>query len=271
MTRRCAPAWMLAAALTAATACDADTPRSPTSPTTAAPTPTSASAPVTTSVRVECASTIVNGRKITCQATAEVSAGSSAAGVGASRPLATVNVTANATWNSSNPAVARVTNGEIEALSVGVSTISAAYQGVTGRADVEVKPNEAQITDAAYAKYTVNGRLESNTCAGTDPLREYVGEIEVQRAGESAKPVQLTYGGRVQRLFRSPLTPNVVNGDVQLTSEILMQPFGASSPVTSSRIYGTLSTTGSMTTMTEEMTCMGGGLILFRIDSRKFF
>jgi hypothetical protein len=72
----------------------------------------------------------------------------------------TQTVTSQATWRSSNAAVAAVTNaGVVTGVGVGVVDITATYQGTTGTSHVEVD----------RALYTISGHVTDGTSGGVLP------------------------------------------------------------------------------------------------------
>jgi hypothetical protein len=75
----------------------------------------------------------------------------------------TRDVTAQATWSSSNPSVASVgSTGNVAGVSAGEADIVATYQGVTGRSHVT-------ITRAAVSTYTISGTVTDGTSGGILP------------------------------------------------------------------------------------------------------
>jgi hypothetical protein len=241
----------------------------PAAPPAAAPAPAPAPAPVTpSSVRVECSSFVARTEKVTCRAIA-VTPSLQAAG-GRIGPLLDSDVSDRATWSSSNPSVATVTRGEVEGLATGSASIEAAFQGVTGRTNVEVKKNEMDLIGAVAGRYRANGTLINNTCSGTNPLMTYTGEIDIASIGVRTRDVQLSYDGRVQRTFRTNFTASAATGELRFESEPLAAPFGSGSPVQSTKLTATANASGQITSVQEQMSCGSGGIV-FRIDVSKFF
>ena len=248
-------------------------PAAPTTTTTTTTTVPPAPTPSTpTSVTVECGS-VIHGEKVTCTATATTP--SLTASGQRSLPLGTINVTNQAEWQSANPAVATVTNGQIEGIGVGSTTISATYLGVTGRQNVEVKRNQADITSAAAGRYVTNGHLESSTCPNVNALPSYVGAIDIENTNLPMRNATVAEQNGSPRVFRGTFTGNTATGEALFTSDPLAFPFGSSNPVTSSKLTGTFNPNGGTTTVREEWTCNAGGnttgTIIFRIDTTKFF
>ena len=211
---------------------------------------------------------MVRAEKITCRAIA-VTAGLAAEAV-RSHPLLDTDVTESATWNSANTTIATVTRGQVEGVALGGTTIEAVFRGTTGRANIEVRKNEADLIDGASGRYLVNGRLESNTCANTNPLTSYSGDMVIEKIGVRTANLQLSYEGRVQRVFPVDFLTDTATGQVRFNGELLM-PFGSSSAVQSTRISAVSNSAGQITSVREEMSCGGGSGLVFRIDSSKFF
>jgi hypothetical protein len=223
-------------------------------------------------VQVEC-SNLLRLEKVTCKATAVTPSLTSSGD--RIRPLVNTDVTRSATWSSSNPAVATVNNGDIEGLGIGKTDITATFQGVSGKANVEVKRNQADIESAAAGQYTINGRLESNSCPGVSPLPTYVGKVDIEKVNSPSRNATLTEQGGAQRMFHGAFSGNTATGEALFKSELLPFPFGSGNPVTSSQLTGTFNPDGGTTTVREEMTCNAGGgatgSIVYRIESIKFF
>ena len=189
--------------------------------------------------------------------------------------MGVVNVTTQAQWQSSNPAVATVTNGQIEGIGVGSASISATYLGVTGKQDVEVKRNQADITAAAAGRYVTNGHLESSTCSNVNALQSYVGAIDIEKTDLPTRNATVAEQNGSPRVFHGTFTGNTATGEAIFKSDPLAFPFGSGNPVTSSTLTGTFNPNGGTTTAREEWTCTNAngatGTIIFRIDTTKFF
>jgi hypothetical protein len=102
-------------------------PAGPSPITSPSPRPTPTPAPAVTAVRVEGAATVTEGETLQLKAMAELSAGSPR------------DVTAEASWLSSNPAIATVSaTGLVTGVRAGTADISAGYQSLTGRRTVSI-------------------------------------------------------------------------------------------------------------------------------------
>lgn len=251
---------------------------SPTSPTAAAvpaPAPTTSTPPSTpvantapTSVRVECSSSVARTETTTCRAVAVTP--TLLAERDRHHRMLDTDVTGLATWSSSNQSVATVSRGQVEGVTVGSASIEAIFQGTPGRAIVEVKKNEIDLIDGVAGRYSAAGSLQSNTCAGTSPLTAFAGEIVIDQLGVRTRNLQLSYEGRVQRVFRTNFVASSATGELRFESDPLLTPFGAASSIRSTKVTATANSSGQITTVREEMSC-GTGAIVFNIDTLKLF
>lgn len=189
-------------------------------------------------------------------------------------------------WSTSTPTILAVRGralpddiADVEGLAPGTGIVQVSVAGLTATAFTTVlaavpptvTPPPTSLIDLAIGTYSVTGRLESNTCAGTNPLTSYTGQIVIGSAAGSKKPVTLSYLDE-RREFQAQIEAAFGNqGEFQITSDVLPFPFGSSSLVTSTRLTGRI-TPASRTpsALREEMTC-GTGSIAFRIDTLKMF
>jgi len=168
---------------------------------------------------------------------------------------------------------------DVEGRAPGTGIVQVSIAGLTGTAFTTVlavapptvTPPPTSPGDLATGTYSVTGRLESNTCAGTSPLTFYTGRIVIGSAAGAKKPVTLSYLDE-RREFQAQIEAAFGNqGEVQITSDVLPFPFGSTSPISGTRLTGRVNpTSATPTALREEMTC-GTGSIVFRIDTLRMF
>jgi hypothetical protein len=138
----------------------------------------------------------------------------------------TVDVTSDAAWNSSNPAVGTIsTTGLFTAISAGVANITATYQGYTGTATVAVATQVVPKIRINNASAPVNGTnttqitLTNMSNFGTATIDLYYNPGVVRVTSAS-----IGFSG-------GTLTPNI-NNTIGKTRFVITAPSGANSPLT---------------------------------------
>lgn len=97
----------------------------------------------------------------------------------------TEDVTSTATWQSSNTAVATVSNsGQVTAVSPGSSTISAAFEGRTGQLNLEVRAvDDVQRVTVRLTTLVINGTCDENSIFEDERDGEFSFRFHIVRDG----------------------------------------------------------------------------------------
>jgi Bacterial Ig-like domain (group 2) len=181
----------------------------PTAPTPPAPTPPVGGQRTLSSIQLTGTNTVNVGTSSQLSATARWSDGTSE------------DVTRGATWQSPNPAVATVTStGLLTGVSAGTVDVSAAFQGQTGRASVQVMAvDNIQSVLVTVTKVTIDGSCDHEDLFESPRDGEFDFQFEVERSGSGVTPIMvlsrqtMTEGDHPLSRFSIRFNRNVTRGE----------------------------------------------------------